>query len=270
MHVINGVPQIADNGIELVNGAKIVIPSLNQRHIINGVPQTAFEGIEIINGVPKSSLGTWPSFGGWTEVDPSSGITLSDASAFDSEMTFGNDFQGQSASVVISLPDTWNNAFGDWNLRFEFAGYDHSANRFVMVGVTDATKQYTGGAGSLATDADNYALWGFRGSGTGWIATQEFINVGVGWDTTGWSGETPAKDSPNVYYQELARESDILYMRSYDDASYTTQLGVDAVSNALGAGFSVDRIIVAGFHLTLTGDQDAWVKFTSITPNPFT
>lgn len=270
MLVINGVPQVADNGIEIVNGAKIVIPSLNQRHIINGVPQTAFEGIEIINGVPKSSLGTWPSFAGWTEVDPNSAIILSDSSAFDSEMTFNDDFQGSSASVIVSLPTAWDNDLGDWNMRFEFAGYSHTGNRSLVVGVADATKEYTGGAGSLNTDGDNFALWGFRGGASDWIITQEYINSGIGWDTLGWSGEVGAKNTPDVYYQEIARESGIIYMRSYDDSSYTTQLGVDAVSNAVGAGFSVDRILIAGFHLTGTGDMDAFLKFTSITPNPFT
>ena len=76
--IIQGVPQVATNGIEIVNGAKIVVPNLNQRAIVNGVQQSAYNGIEILNGVPKSAIAS--AFPGWTEVDPNGYISVDDVS----------------------------------------------------------------------------------------------------------------------------------------------------------------------------------------------
>lgn len=259
----------------IANGIVYTPENTGGLSIINGVPATEHNGLHLVQGSRIiESTSDWPSFPGWTEVDPGSDIVLSDETAFDSAMTITTGFQTNNANISVDLPAAWNNAYGDWNIRFEFNGYDHTASRFIGIGVGSAAKPYTGGPGSLVTDGADFALWAFHADDSGaieGIITIEWTDVG--WAQGGWNGENypPDKtDTPAVYYCEIARESGVVYIRVYSDSSYTTQLGVDAISNAVGAGWSVDKlIVVAQLVNAAASPQDAHVKFISVTPNPW-
>lgn len=261
---IQGVPQITMNGVEVVGGSRIVAPTANQIAIINGVPQTAPQGIESINGALKSALSTWPNFPGWTESDSGNNIAWGDISAFDSDITISTGFQANDAYAHVQPGASFFS--GDWEIKFEFGGYDHTAVEAIFIGVAAASKPRSGAGTSLAADGDDYFLFDFRGAGADWIAAGYSAEAGMA--AGGWIGETPARDKPNVYYGRMYVTSNVGYVEVYSDSGFTSQLGSTAQTNSLAAQ-TFDRILITSQDTSGSSNNDGHIKMISLTPNPW-